>query len=63
MVNSCRILYGYISEADVTSFFLPNQEAASISDEHERFPVGSKVQAVWSEDGEWYDLNMERFEI
>lgn len=29
------------------------QEDGSISDYHEKFPIGSKVQAVWSEDGEW----------
>lgn len=25
-----------------------------MSDSSEKFPVGTKVQAVWSEDGEWY---------
>lgn len=25
-----------------------------MSDHHEAFPIGTKVQAVWSEDGEWY---------
>lgn len=29
------------------------------SDEFERFAVGTKVQAVWSEDGEWYDATIE----
>ncbi|KAJ6342973.1 hypothetical protein OIU78_010817 [Salix suchowensis] len=29
------------------------------TDQHEKFPVGSKVQAVWSEDGEWYDATVE----
>ncbi|CAI9101499.1 OLC1v1038837C2 [Oldenlandia corymbosa var. corymbosa] len=24
-----------------------------------KFPIGSKVQAVWSEDGEWYDATVE----
>lgn len=24
------------------------------SDYEDKFPVGTKVQAVWSEDGEWY---------
>ncbi|XP_031382419.1 survival of motor neuron-related-splicing factor 30 isoform X2 [Punica granatum] len=30
-------------------------------DHHERFPIGSKVQAVWSEDGEWYDATIEAY--
>ncbi|XP_022155149.1 survival of motor neuron-related-splicing factor 30 [Momordica charantia] len=34
-------------------------EAESLSDHHEKFPIGSKVQAVWSEDGEWYDATIE----
>ncbi|KAJ6937994.1 survival of motor neuron-related-splicing factor 30 isoform X1 [Populus alba x Populus x berolinensis] len=29
------------------------------ADQHEKFPIGSKVQAVWSEDGEWYDATVE----
>ncbi|KAK4254488.1 hypothetical protein QN277_009866 [Acacia crassicarpa] len=32
-------------------------ESESISDH--QFPVGTKVQAVWSEDGEWYDATVE----
>lgn len=27
----------------------------------EKFPVGTKVQAVWSDDGEWYDATIEAF--
>ncbi|XP_043698257.1 survival of motor neuron-related-splicing factor 30-like isoform X2 [Telopea speciosissima] len=27
----------------------------NISEPFEKLPIGSKVQAVWSEDGEWYD--------
>lgn len=30
-------------------------------DEHQRFPIGTKVQAVWSEDGEWYDGTVEAY--
>lgn len=26
-------------------------------DHQEKFPIGTKVQAVWSEDGEWYVKN------
>ncbi|EPS69245.1 hypothetical protein M569_05522, partial [Genlisea aurea] len=29
------------------------------SDDGAKFPVGTKVQAVWSEDGEWYDATVE----
>ncbi|GAB2283763.1 hypothetical protein Dimus_018255 [Dionaea muscipula] len=31
----------------------------SLSDQHEKFDVGTKVQAVWSEDGEWYNATIE----
>ncbi|XP_038876515.1 survival of motor neuron-related-splicing factor 30 [Benincasa hispida] len=44
------------------SFHQPKEnemEAGSMSDYHEKFPIGSKVQAVWSEDGEWYDATIE----
>ncbi|KAM7265921.1 hypothetical protein ACFE04_003604 [Oxalis oulophora] len=34
------------------------EESRSISDQ-ELFPVGKKVQAVFSEDGEWYDATIE----
>lgn len=30
-----------------------------VSDHHELLSIGSKVQAVWSEDGEWYDATIE----
>ncbi|PON66628.1 Survival motor neuron [Parasponia andersonii] len=35
------------------------KDSLSISDQQEKFPVGTKVQAVWSEDGEWYDATIE----
>lgn len=34
--------------------FSLNQDSEGMSSELEKFPVGAKVQAVWSEDGEWY---------
>ncbi|XP_044491067.1 survival of motor neuron-related-splicing factor 30 [Mangifera indica] len=34
-------------------------ESGGISAHHDDFPVGSKIQAVWSEDGEWYDATVE----
>ncbi|BBG96251.1 nucleic acid-binding protein [Prunus dulcis] len=34
-------------------------DSGSISDYHDKFPPGTKVQAVWSEDGEWYDATIE----
>lgn len=33
--------------------FLCQQELGSILDHADKFPVGTKVQAVYSEDGEW----------
>lgn len=30
------------------------KDSGSISDHQEKYPVGTKVQAVYSEDGEWY---------
>lgn len=38
---------------DLILYVICMQGAGSISDHHEKFPIGSKVQAVWSEDGEW----------
>ncbi|KAB5574502.1 hypothetical protein DKX38_001696 [Salix brachista] len=37
----------------------PQNGGKKETDQHEKFPVGSKVQAVWSEDGEWYDATVE----
>ncbi|KAK7263771.1 hypothetical protein RJT34_31368 [Clitoria ternatea] len=37
-----------------------NLELDSISDQ-DKFPIGTKVQAVWSEDGEWYDATIEAY--
>ncbi|KAL9451867.1 hypothetical protein AB3S75_013444 [Citrus x aurantiifolia] len=34
-------------------------ESGSISDNQEKLAVGTKVQAVYSEDGEWYDATIE----
>ncbi|XP_074275074.1 uncharacterized protein LOC141599076 [Silene latifolia] len=28
-------------------------------EQHDKFAVGTKIQAVWSEDGEWYDATVE----
>ncbi|KAI3977270.1 hypothetical protein MKX01_009239 [Papaver californicum] len=46
---------------------LPHSEGTSdytqasnhLSDSFQKFSVGTKVQAVWSEDGEWYDATVE----
>ncbi|MQL99965.1 hypothetical protein Taro_032693 [Colocasia esculenta] len=32
---------------------------SNVDSESHEFPVGTKVQAVWSEDGEWYDATIE----
>ncbi|XP_011087620.1 survival of motor neuron-related-splicing factor 30 isoform X2 [Sesamum indicum] len=34
-------------------------KSRSIANYGDKFPVGAKVQAVWSEDGEWYDATIE----
>uniref|UniRef100_A0A5B6YUH0 Survival of motor neuron-related-splicing factor 30 n=1 Tax=Davidia involucrata TaxID=16924 RepID=A0A5B6YUH0_DAVIN len=36
-----------------------NMEPNNIPDHSDKFPVGTKVQAVWSEDGEWYDATID----
>ncbi|CAN6584664.1 unnamed protein product [Malus baccata var. baccata] len=50
--------------SDSTSPSLPQtqrneNDSGNISDYHDKFSVGTKVQAVWSEDGEWYDATIE----
>jgi hypothetical protein len=47
-----------VSEISNTFISLCMQKDLSLShDIPGRLPVGSKVQAVWSEDGEWYALS------
>ncbi|KAL6501319.1 hypothetical protein OROHE_024966 [Orobanche hederae] len=41
----CKYHFGYKSRSN--------------ADYGDMFPVGTKVQAVWSEDGEWYDATVE----
>ncbi|KMT07893.1 hypothetical protein BVRB_6g145890 [Beta vulgaris subsp. vulgaris] len=36
-------------------------DSMNSSDQQDRFPVGTKIQAVWSEDGEWYDAIVEAY--
>ncbi|KAK4539822.1 hypothetical protein RGQ29_013497 [Quercus rubra] len=36
-------------------------DSESMLDHQGRFPIGTKVQAVWSEDGEWYDATIEAY--
>ncbi|OMO95507.1 hypothetical protein CCACVL1_05395 [Corchorus capsularis] len=36
-----------------------SKESGKTSDHGDKFPIGTKVQAVWSEDGEWYDATIE----
>ncbi|KAL9325464.1 hypothetical protein ACSQ67_006109 [Phaseolus vulgaris] len=38
-----------------------NQMLDSSSDLQEKLPIGTKVQGVWSEDGEWYDATIEAY--
>ncbi|KAF2294068.1 hypothetical protein GH714_007233 [Hevea brasiliensis] len=35
------------------------KDSVGMSSGHDKFPVGAKVQAVWSEDGDWYDATIE----
>ncbi|KAK9750144.1 hypothetical protein RND81_02G176400 [Saponaria officinalis] len=36
-----------------------NSDGLSQYEMHDRYPAGMKIQAVWSEDGEWYDATIE----
>ncbi|KAL1831706.1 hypothetical protein ACET3Z_001357 [Daucus carota] len=36
-------------------------ESGLMSDQSDRLPIGTKVQAVYSEDGEWYDATIDAF--
>ncbi|CAI0378532.1 unnamed protein product [Linum tenue] len=45
--------------SSVSPTFGQSKELADSSDQIGKFPVGSRVQAVWSEDGEWYDATVE----
>ncbi|KAM7470238.1 hypothetical protein LguiA_008421 [Lonicera macranthoides] len=36
-----------------------NMESSTMYDHSDKLPVGAKVQAVWSDDGEWYDATIE----
>ncbi|KAG9457019.1 hypothetical protein H6P81_001527 [Aristolochia fimbriata] len=55
---------------DIDEDSSPNQQKSDVSSKvemtsinpsgtYEVLPIGSKVQAVWSEDGEWYDATIE----
>jgi survival-of-motor-neuron-related-splicing factor 30 len=41
------------------SLLQSKMDSESMYDHQEKFPIGTKVQAVWSEDGEWYDATIE----
>ncbi|XP_068652782.1 uncharacterized protein [Aristolochia californica] len=55
---------------DIDGDLSPNQQKSVVSptiemissnsfETYKRLPVGSKIQAVWSEDGDWYDATIE----
>ncbi|XP_068647757.1 uncharacterized protein [Aristolochia californica] len=55
---------------DIDADLSPNQQKSVVSPKiemisnnasgtYERLPIGSKIQAVWSEDGDWYDATIE----
>ncbi|KAH7681441.1 survival of motor neuron-related-splicing factor 30 protein [Dioscorea alata] len=55
---------GLVDELDADASPIEGQaDRKSLSNletgQDDRFPVGTKVQAVWSEDGEWYDATIE----
>ncbi|KAF1867146.1 hypothetical protein Lal_00049575 [Lupinus albus] len=37
------------------------EDLESSSDHQGKYPVGAKVHAIWSEDGEWYDATIETY--
>ncbi|KAF5205234.1 nucleic acid binding/RNA binding protein [Thalictrum thalictroides] len=45
--------------SDENSPYAEHSDLNDVSESFGRFPVGTKVQAVWSEDGEWYDATIE----
>ncbi|XP_075487037.1 uncharacterized protein LOC142526487 isoform X1 [Primulina tabacum] len=47
------------SSASHFSWSSSNPKSGSRTEIVHKFPVGTKVQAVWSEDGEWYDGTIE----
>lgn len=44
----------YTSNVVTTSIGIPLQIRRTNSSDSTKYPIGIKVQAVWSEDGEWY---------
>ncbi|KAK8675893.1 hypothetical protein V6N13_033954 [Hibiscus sabdariffa] len=48
-----------ISGSDIGAPAAQSKGTVKASDYEDKFPVGMKVQAVWSEDGEWYDATIE----
>ncbi|XP_057860988.2 uncharacterized protein LOC131069527 [Cryptomeria japonica] len=47
------------SEQHYQNRMVTNQDSDSPIETGDTFPVGAKVQAVWSADGEWYDSTVE----
>ncbi|KAK6121238.1 hypothetical protein DH2020_045012 [Rehmannia glutinosa] len=56
--NSSALVTGTSGEASPfeSSFHV---KSGSVADCGDKFPVGTKVQAVWSDDGEWYNATIE----
>ncbi|KAL0387259.1 UNVERIFIED_CONTAM: Survival of motor neuron-related-splicing factor 30 [Sesamum radiatum] len=48
-----------VCQGAITSILVPLQKSRAADDDGDKFSVGTKVQAVWSEDGEWYDATIE----
>ncbi|KAL0927809.1 hypothetical protein M5K25_002020 [Dendrobium thyrsiflorum] len=60
------------SDTELDAYASPSQGSSQLklrssgrseqnTEEYHKFAVGTKVQAVWSEDGEWYDATIEAF--
>ncbi|XP_057529207.1 uncharacterized protein LOC130807855 isoform X2 [Amaranthus tricolor] len=44
-----------------TSDIMQTSNGVAQYEMQDRFPIGMKIQAVWSEDGEWYDATIEAY--
>ncbi|EXB80406.1 Survival of motor neuron-related-splicing factor 30 [Morus notabilis] len=44
---------------DFSQYDWNEKDSGGVSDHQEKYPVGTKVQAVYSEDGEWYEATIE----
>ncbi|KAK6121273.1 hypothetical protein DH2020_044976 [Rehmannia glutinosa] len=60
--NSSALVTGTSGEASPNPYLSESSfhvKSGSVADYGDKFPVGTKVQAVWSDDGEWYNATIE----